>query len=174
MNDFSSRASLATPLHARTALDVGCGEGFAARALAARGLAVTGVDPDAPSLALAREQDCAGITYLEADVMTAELPSGYDVVTILAVLHHLPMEAALERVKTLLAPGGTLLVVGLAASDLPRDAGWELAAVIAHRPDHGGIVPRHAHPCELVARVQSRGAQLPLCRDAPIEDVDRR
>jgi 2-polyprenyl-3-methyl-5-hydroxy-6-metoxy-1,4-benzoquinol methylase len=121
------------PSHARTALDVGCGEGFAARVLAARGLAVTGVDPDAPSLALAREQDCAGITYLEADVMTAELPGGYDVVTILAVLHHLPMEAALERVRTLLAPGGTLLVVGLAASDLPRDAGWELAAVIAHQ-----------------------------------------
>ena len=121
------------PAGARTALDVGCGEGFASRALAARGLAVTGIDPDAPSLALAREQGTAGITYVEADVMTAALPGDYDVITALAVLHHLPLEAALERVKDLLSPGGVLLVVGLAASELPKDAGRELAAVIAHQ-----------------------------------------
>ena len=121
------------PADARTALDVGCGEGFASRALAARGLEVTAVDPDAPSLALAREQDSQGITYVEADVMTAELPGNYDVITALAVLHHLPLEPALGRFAELLAPGGSLLVVGLAASVMPRDAGRELAAVIAHQ-----------------------------------------
>jgi len=121
------------PADARTALDVGCGEGFASRALAARGLSVTGIDVDAPSLALAREQDTAGITYVEADVMTASLPGDFDVITILAVLHHLPLEAALARAKELLAPGGVLLVVGLAASELPRDAAREFAAVIAHQ-----------------------------------------
>lgn len=120
------------PASARTALDVGCGEGFAARALAARGLAVTAIDVDAPSLALAREQDTAGIAYVEADFMATDLPGPFDVITILAVLHHLPMEAALERIRAVLAPGGTLLIVGLAASDLPRDAGWEVAAVVAH------------------------------------------
>jgi len=121
------------PESATTALDVGCGEGFAARALAARGLSVTAIDLDEPSLASAREQDTAGITYLNADVMTAELPGTYDVITALAVLHHLPLEASLERVATLLAPGGTLLVVGCAASELPRDAGRELAAAIANQ-----------------------------------------
>jgi len=121
------------PSTASTALDVGCGEGFAARALAAHGLAVTAVDPDAPSLDLARSQPSEGITYLEADVMTAALTGRYDVVTALAVLHHLPMEAALERFAALLAPGGTLLVVGLAASDLPRDVGREAAAILAHQ-----------------------------------------
>ena len=121
------------PHTARTALDVGCGEGFAARALAGRGLAVTAIDPDAPSLALAREQSVAGITYVEGDFMVHELPDGFDVITMLAVLHHLPMEAALSRAKELLAPGGLLLVVGLAASELPKDAGWELAAVLAHQ-----------------------------------------
>ena len=121
------------PGTARTALDVGCGEGFGARALAARGLAVTAIDPDEPSLEIARSQDSTGITYLNGDVMTAQLPGGYDVVTALAVVHHLDLVAALDRFKTLLAPRGTLLVVGLAASDLPRDAGWELAAVVSHQ-----------------------------------------
>ena len=121
------------PTGARSALDVGCGEGFASRALAARGLTVTALDLDVPSLALAREQHTEGIMYLEADVMTADLPGGYDVITMLAVLHHLPMDQALERAKDLLAPGGVLLVVGLAASQLPRDAGWEIAAVVTHQ-----------------------------------------
>ena len=60
------------PADAATALDVGCGEGFAARALAAGGLKVTAIDPDEPSLDLARGQDREGITYLEGDVMTAD------------------------------------------------------------------------------------------------------
>ena len=121
------------PSGARTALDVGCGEGSCPRALAARGLAVTAIDCDEPSLELARAQDTTGITYLNADFMTADLPGDYDVVTALAVLHHLPLEPALERINSVLAPGGTLLVVGLAASELPRDAAREVAAVIAHQ-----------------------------------------
>ena len=121
------------PAHARTALDIGCGEGFASRALAARGLAVTGIDPDRASLEAARAQNSHGITYLEADVLSADLPGGYDVVTALAVMHHLPLEAGLERVQELLAPGGVLLIVGLAASTMPKDAPRELAAMIAHQ-----------------------------------------
>ena len=120
------------PADARTALDVGCGEGFASRGLAARGLEVTAIDPDAPSLALAREQESQGITYVEADVMTADLPGNYDVIAALAVLHHLPLEPALARFRDLLAPGGLLLVVGLAASNMPRDAARELAAVVVN------------------------------------------
>jgi len=121
------------PGTASTALDVGCGEGFAARALAARGLSVTAVDLDEASLDAAREQDSTGITYLNADFMTADLPGNYDVITALAVLHHLPLEESLERLAQLLAPGGVLLVVGCAASEMPKDAGRELAAVVAHQ-----------------------------------------
>jgi 2-polyprenyl-3-methyl-5-hydroxy-6-metoxy-1,4-benzoquinol methylase len=115
-----------------TALDVGCGEGFAARALAARGLTVTAIDPHGPSLELARQQETTGITYLEADVMTADLPGDYAAITALAVLHHVPLGPALARFKELLSPGGVLLVVGLAASSMPKDLPRELAAVVAH------------------------------------------
>ena len=121
------------PDSARTALDVGCGEGFAARALAARGLTVTAVDLDEPSLEAGREQNTAGIEYRNADIMTADLPGDYDVITALAVLHHLPLEESLKRVRSLLAPGGTLLVVGCAASEMPKDAGRELVAAVVNQ-----------------------------------------
>ena len=121
---------------ARTALDVGCGEGFASRSLAARGLTVTGIDPHAPSIADARAQAGGDITYVEDDVMTARLdPAGYDVVAAIAVLHHVPLEAGLERMRELVAPGGQLLVVGCAASEMPRDAAREAAAAVAHQVD---------------------------------------
>jgi 2-polyprenyl-3-methyl-5-hydroxy-6-metoxy-1,4-benzoquinol methylase len=120
------------PAQARTALDVGCGEGFASRALAARGLHVTAIDTDPGSLVAARAQDTQGISYLDHDVLTADLPlAGFDVVTALAVLHHMPLEAGLQRLGSLVAPGGVLMVVGCAASTLPQDAPREVAAVIA-------------------------------------------
>ena len=104
------------PAEAVNGLDVGCGEGFASRLLAGHGLRMTAVDIDLPSLELARAQDCEGITYIEADFMTADLPETYDVVVALAVMHHVPLEAGLERLKALLNPGGMLLVVGLAGA----------------------------------------------------------
>lgn len=114
-----------------SALDVGCGEGFASRSLAARGLDVTGIDLDEPSIARARAQG-GGPRYEVADAMRwAEGP--YDVVASLATLHHLDLDAGLARLRGLVAPGGVLLVVGLAASELPRDAARELAAFVGHR-----------------------------------------
>lgn len=123
------------PGHARTALDIGCGEGFAARTLARRGLHVTAIDLDEPSLAAAREQDTAGIDYRLGDFLTDDAltraAGTFDAVTALAVLHHVDLEAGFMRCRELLASGGTLLVVGCAASELPRDVGREAAAAAA-------------------------------------------
>jgi SAM-dependent methyltransferase len=125
------------PEHARTALDIGCGEGFAARALARRGLQVTAVDLDEPSLAAALEQDTTGIDYRRGDFLTdnalTRAAGSFDAVTALAVLHHVDLAAGLERCRELLAPGGTLLVVGCAASELPRDFPREAAAMAAEQ-----------------------------------------
>lgn len=120
---------------ARTALDVGCGEGFAARELARRGLDVLAVDLDETSLEAARAQDTTGIEYRRADFLADErltrAAGTFDVVTALAVLHHVDLEAGLTRCREMLSPGGTLLVVGLAASTGPRDVGWDFASVAA-------------------------------------------
>lgn len=53
----------------RATLDAGCGEGFLARILAARGASVTGIDLSSRLIAVARERDPAGaIAYRVADL----------------------------------------------------------------------------------------------------------
>lgn len=111
------------PEGARTALDLGCGEGLASRTLAAAGLTVVGVDADAPSIARAEAQDTTGITYVVGDVLTTELEPA-DVVYSGLMLHHIDIREGLERFKSLVAPGGVLLIVGTARNtwrDLPRE-----------------------------------------------------
>ena len=47
-----------------------------------------------------------------------------------AVLHHMPLEAALRHASELLEPGGRLLVVGLARADTVTDFAWDLASAL--------------------------------------------
>ena len=47
-----------------------------------------------------------------------------DVVYAGAMLHHVDLHAGLARLRDLVSPGGRLLVVGLAASEYPRDLLW--------------------------------------------------
>jgi len=113
----------ALPEGAHTALDIGCGEGLASRALAAAGLSVVGIDADAPSIARAEAQDTTGISYVLGDVLTTDLDQA-DVVYSGMMLHHIDLREGLERFRSLVAPGGVLLVVGAARNtwqDLPRE-----------------------------------------------------
>ncbi|WP_284328032.1 class I SAM-dependent methyltransferase [Demequina litorisediminis] len=100
-NIYYGEAVLAAiPEGARTAVDVGCGEGFMARRLAERGLAVTAIDEHADSIRRARAQGEDSITYLEGDALTDALPAGpYDVVLAVASLHHMDLTEGLSRLK---------------------------------------------------------------------------
>nr|WP_207926779.1 class I SAM-dependent methyltransferase [Actinocrispum wychmicini] len=121
----------AVPAGARSALDVGCGEGMLARALRQRVPEVTGVDLDSNSLALAREQG-DDVRYVEGDVLTEPLPS-FDFIASVATLHHMDATEGLTRFRNLLNPGGTLVVVGVARISSIRDCPPELAGFVAHR-----------------------------------------
>ena len=116
------------------ALDVGCGEGMLTRWLARRGVPhVVGIDEDAASIALARQQDPeARVEYVLGDFLGHPFPAGsFGLVSCVAALHHMEPAAALARMSDLLAPGGTLVVSGVARSrwsDLPLDA----VAVVAN------------------------------------------
>ncbi|MFT4296277.1 MAG: class I SAM-dependent methyltransferase [Micropruina sp.] len=120
------------PERRTTALDVGCGRGELLAALAPRFDAVTGTDTDA---AMRRQSAvrCAGLPNVvvsKGDL--AELGGGFDLITMIAVLHHLDVPSALRQVRRLLAPGGRLLVVGLAPPRTVPDYAWELASLVTN------------------------------------------
>jgi len=123
----------AVPEGCRDALDVGCGDGLLARKLAEQAKHVTGLDKSAEMIGRARELavGCPELTFIEDDFLTADLPAtGYDFICSVTAIHHMDFEAALIRMRELLRPGGTLVVVGLA-----REASLaEWAAMIAAAP----------------------------------------
>jgi ubiquinone/menaquinone biosynthesis C-methylase UbiE len=125
----------AVPPGCQRALDVGCGEGMLARQLACGVPHVVGIDQDTASIELARRQDPDGrVEFVRGDFLTHPFqPASFSLITCVAALHHMDSAAALAWMSQLLAPGGALVVVGLARSRLP-DLPWDAAAVI---PDLG-------------------------------------
>ncbi|GAB3634305.1 class I SAM-dependent methyltransferase [Microbacterium shaanxiense] len=131
----------AVPSGARTALDVGTGNGLLAADLRARISDVTGIDVDAAALESARAED-PGVRWIQGDVMSHPFPTAsFDVVASVATVHHLPdLDKTLARLAELTAPGGVLAVVGLAKSSEPIDFLYDLAGLVAqagHMRRHG-------------------------------------
>ncbi|HEX4700521.1 MAG TPA: class I SAM-dependent methyltransferase [Pseudonocardiaceae bacterium] len=132
------------------ALDVGCGSGVLARLLAGRADTVLGVDRDEAIIAQARP--AANVRYIVADALT--LPDDhYQVITCVAALHHLPLEPALTRFRDWLAPGGTLVVIGLTQ---PATIGDHLLAAAAV-------------PANLLVSLAHGKATAPVAMSAPVK-----
>ncbi|MDF3341302.1 methyltransferase domain-containing protein [Mycolicibacterium septicum] len=150
-NDHFHRWILSNlPRHRGTAIDIGCGQGGLVAKLAPRFTHVRGTDLDAGMRAEASRR-CAGLTNVTIeDGQLGQLDGPVDLITMVAVLHHLDVEQALTEVKRLLAPGGRFLVVGLAAPLSARDTMWDLASAVTNpliglikhpRPAPAGPVP---------------------------------
>lgn len=110
-----------------SALDVGCGTGDLAWRLAGRLAGRAGVvrgvdiDPRIVTEARALTSPAAPVVFTTANAPT-NLPSGsYGVVTCVAAVHHLPFVDALTAFRRCLAPGGTLVVLGLSRPATPTD-----------------------------------------------------
>lgn len=111
------------PPGAKRALDIGCGCGRFAIRIAAQVPQVVAIDRDSQMIRAARAASpTAAVRYVEADVMDAKLPvAGFDFVSCIAALHHMPLQPALERLASLVAPGGVLVVLGLYRLTTPFD-----------------------------------------------------
>ncbi|TWD75038.1 methyltransferase family protein [Kribbella amoyensis] len=112
------------------ALDVGCGTGNLVRRLASVFPSVTGIEPDGPTAEHARRNtaDLANVRILAQPFDDLD-ENSYDLITFVAVLHHLPLEATLAEARDLLRPGGRLVVVGI-SQESPGDLPWSIASLV--------------------------------------------
>ncbi|MER5475710.1 class I SAM-dependent methyltransferase [Streptomyces sp. NPDC002734] len=122
------------PRRAGRALDVGSGSGDLARLLASRAGSVHGIDLDPAVVGRARELTAptAPVTFTVGDALREAPPGAYDVITCVATLHHLPFGEALACFRRHLAPGGTLVVVGVCRQTSLSDRLIDAVAVPAN------------------------------------------
>lgn len=143
------------PPGATTALDVGCGTGGLVRALAALVPDVTGLDPDTRTVARAGERCRVG------DLLSLPPIPTYDLVTAVAVVHHLPLVPALTQLRALLRPAGRLAVVGCYRACTWADHLTGLAAVPANLAV-GLTRARHADAARVAMSAPTAAPRDPL------------
>ena len=100
-------------IRGKNVLDVGCGGGILAEAMARRAARVTGIDLATKPLGVARlhamEAEVTNIEYREiaAEALAEEAPAAFDVVTCMEMLEHVPDPSSIVRAcATLVKPGG--------------------------------------------------------------------
>ena len=120
------------PQPCRSALDIGCGRGELVAALAPHVDRVVGDDVDEGMCEQAARR-CAGLPNVTiTNRRWTDGDDTYDLVTMVAVLHHLDVAEALLEVRRRLNPGGRFLAVGLAPPRTVRDHAWDLASMVTN------------------------------------------
>lgn len=103
-----------SPVAGLRLVDVGCGGGILAEAMASRGAIVTGIDMGEAPLAVARLHQLESNVSVDYRKITAEdlavaQPGAYDVVTCMEMLEHVPdPQSIIDACAKLCKPGGDL------------------------------------------------------------------
>jgi SAM-dependent methyltransferase len=164
---------------ARHVLDVGCGTGNLVARLRRRATTVTGLEPDAATARVAAERfaDDPAVTVVHADFAGRDPERRWDAITLVAVLHHLPLVPTLRELRGCLTPGGRLVVVGCYREAGPADLLTAVPSMVANpviglvkHPTRAEAPPLHmtaptAEPRETLADIRAAAArELPGAR----------
>ena len=156
------------PLKGQRVLDVGCGGGILADAMARKGADVLGIDLAIKALKVAQlhalEAQTEGVQYKEisAEVLATQQPGSFDVVTCMEMLEHVPDPSSIVKAcATLVKPGGHVFF-----STINRNAKAFLFAIVGAEYVLN-LLPRGTHeyaklikPSELASYCREAGLSL--------------
>jgi len=155
------------PLKGLRVLDVGCGGGILADAMARKGADVLGIDLASKALKVAQlhalEAQTEGVAYQEisAEALAAEQPGSFDVVTCMEMLEHVPDPSLVVKAcATLVKPGGHVFF-----STINRNAKAFLFAIVGAEYVLN-LLPRGTHEyAKLIKPSELSG----YCRDVGLD-----
>ncbi|AVS61868.1 bifunctional 3-demethylubiquinol 3-O-methyltransferase/2-polyprenyl-6-hydroxyphenol methylase [Paracidovorax avenae] len=160
------------PLQGQRVLDVGCGGGILADAMARKGATVTGIDLATKSLKVAQlhalEAGTPNIQYREVSVeaLAEESPASFDTVTCMEMLEHVPDPASVvQACARLVKPGGWVFF-----STINRNAKAFLLAIVGAEYVLG-MLPRGTHE---YAKLIKPSELATACRAARLDVLQTR
>jgi 2-polyprenyl-6-hydroxyphenyl methylase/3-demethylubiquinone-9 3-methyltransferase len=170
------------PLAGKRVLDVGCGGGILADAMARKGAEVLGIDLATKALRVAElhalEARTPNVQYREVSVesLAIEQPGAYDVVTCMEMLEHVPDPASVVKAcGELVKPGGWVFF-----STINRNPKAFLFAIVGAEYVLN-LLPRGTHeylkflrPSELAGYSRAAGLQLVQTRGMEYNPITRR
>ena len=119
------------PSGCQNVLDIGCGDGSLVQRVAERfNISVTGIDRDRAMIKRAQASTSNPlIEFIEGDFMQYHFDKQFDFISASASLHHMPFDQSLEKMASLMRPGGVLAIIGLFRKADLTDVAVELVAI---------------------------------------------